>query len=168
MRVARSVTIAAAVAAIVCAASSGQAAAASICLAKTRTAVARDLHVKPAAVALSAGQGGNGMPQCRFKAGRVAVTVNVDSAPQADWRLMRTVDEATQIFGPKPKGWHAPIGLSGLGPYASWFINLDALMADNRIRTELLTATVVWKHAKRAAMIRLARAAILPYFRRPA
>ena len=117
------------------------------------------------------------MPQCSYHLGsprkggprtHVVVTVNVDSAPQAAWRLMRTVVEASQLFGPPAPGWHAPIGLLGLGPYASWFINLHALMAVNHTRTELLTATVSWKRAERAEMIALARVVILAYIHAPA
>jgi len=136
----------------------------SVCLQQTRTAIAKDLAIKAGAVSTTAiAQASNGMPQCTFKAGRVSVIVNVDNGPQPVWRLMRKVVEATQIFGPPPPGWKAPIGLFGLGPEASWFPNLDAMMANNDARTELLTVTVSWKHAKQAAMRKLARAALIPY-----
>ena len=133
-----------------------------VCLASGRRAFAKSLGTSSASVSIRASQGSNGMPQCSYgvssprKGGprtRVVVTVNVDSAPQAAWRLMRTVVEASQLFGPPVPGWHAPIGLLGLGPYASWFIDLHALMAVNHTRTELLTATVSWKRAERAEMI---------------
>lgn len=147
----------------------------SACLRGVGARIARTLGVRPAAVTARLGEGGNGMPQCRFRVRRaraggprdaVAVTVNVDSAPQAGWRLMRTVVEAQQLWGGvTPAGKKQPIGISGLGPYASWFPELDALMANNRDRRELLTATVVWRHARQAEMIRVARAAIMPYRR---
>jgi hypothetical protein len=60
------------------------------------------------------------MPQCAFRAratGRtVVVTVNVDNGPQPYFRLLRTVNEAAQIFGVPPPGFQPPQGLSGLGP----------------------------------------------------
>ena len=117
------------------------------------------------------------MPQCSYRVSRphkggpharARVTVNVDSAPQAAWRLMRTVVEASQLFGPPVPGWHAPIGLLGLGPYASWFINLHTLMAVNHTRTELLMATISWKRATRVEMIALARSVIVAYIHAPA
>lgn len=136
----------------------------SVCLEQAQSAIAKDLGTKTRGVTNTAAhEASNGMPQCVYRTRRVSVTVNVDNGPQAGWRLMRKVVEATQIFGPPPPGWQAPIGLYGLGAYASWFPNLDALMANNHNRTELLTVTIVWPHAKRAAMIKLARAAIVPY-----
>ena len=148
-----------------------------VCLASGRRAFARSLGASSASVSIQVSQGSNGMPQCSYgvsrprKGGprtRAVVTVNVDSGPQADWRLMRKVVEAGQLFGPPAPGWHAPIGLLGLGPYASWFINLHALMAVNHTRTELLTATVSWKRAERAEMIALARSVIVAYIHAPA
>lgn len=148
-----------------------------VCLATGRRALARSLGVSSARIRIRLWLGGNDMPQCSFVVARahrggphdrVRVTVNVDSAPQAAWRLMRTVVEASQLFGPAPPGWHAPIGLMGLGPYASWFIKLHSLMAVNHTRTQLLTATVSWRRATRAEMIRLARSVIVAYIHAPA
>lgn len=158
-----------------CACAGGPALAATpraVCLASARRAIALGLGVKTASVAERASQGGNGMPQCGYSIARahrggphshVLLVANVDNGPQAQWRLMRKVSEATQLFGPPPPGWHAPVGLSGLGPYASWFINLDTLMAINHAHTELLSVSVSWRHAKRAEMVKLARAAVVPY-----
>lgn len=134
-----------------------------VCLARARAAIAGDLGVRAGSVTTALSMGTNGMPQCTYRAPHASVTVNVDSGAQAAWRLMRTVVEASQIFGPMPRGWHPPIGLLGLGPYASWFPELDALMATNG--KDLLDASVTWRHAKRAEMIRLSRAAITPYVR---
>jgi hypothetical protein len=124
-------------------------------------------------VRIGTAQGTNGMPECAYLVThprarslphtRAHVIVNLDSGPQAAWRLMRTVVEATQLFGPAPPGWHAPVGLYGLGQYASWFIDLHSLMCVNHTRTELLTVTVTWKHAHRSTLIRLARATVVPY-----
>lgn len=153
----------------------GRGATTSACLPRAGAGIAAALGVRRAAVTARLGEGGNGMPQCEFRVRRaraggpreaVTVTVNVDSAPQAGWRLMRTVVEAQQLWGGvTPAGKKQPIGISGLGPYASWFPELDALMANNRDRRELLTASVVWHHARQAQMVRVARAAIIPYRR---
>jgi hypothetical protein len=107
------------------------------------------------------------MPQCTFAAHshgrRLAVTVNVDNGPQVVFRLERTVVEASQIFGVPPPDWKPPVGLSGLGPYASWFPELSALMATNRV--DLVTVTVAWPRASERAMIALARTVIAPFVR---
>ena len=91
--------------------------------------------------------------------------VNVDDGPSAYFRLLRTVDEATQIFGPPPPGFHAPEGLSGLGPFASWFPSLHQLMATNRV--DLLTVAVTWPGASRDSEVAVARAAAVPYLAHP-
>jgi len=141
----------------------------AVCKLKAQQAIARDLGIKPGAIAYVRSVANNGMPQCAFRThagGRtVVVTVNVDNGPQPYFRMLRTVDEATQIFGVPPPGFHAPEGLSGLGPFASWFPNADQLMATNyRV---LLTVTVDWPGAGRDADVRLARAAAVPYLPRP-
>jgi hypothetical protein len=114
----------------------------------------------------------NGMSQCNFVVarahaggprGKVVVTVNVDNGPQPHWRLMRKVVEATQIFGPTPKGWRAPSGVHGLGAYASWFWNLNQLMAINVGHNYLLTVGVIWHHATEAELRSLAFKAILVF-----
>jgi hypothetical protein len=149
-----------------------------VCLTKARRAIARSLGVGVKRVSVAIGEGNNGMPQCTYVIRRaraesiphthVHLVVNVDSAPQASWRLMRTVVEAGQLFGPAPPGWHAPLGLYGLGQYASWFIKLRSLMCVNHTRTQLLTVTVSWKHADRGQMIKLARETVEPYIHAPA
>jgi len=141
----------------------------AVCKLKAQRAIARDLGIQSGAVTYARSVGGNAMPQCAFRArtnGRtVVVNVNADSGPQAYDRLSRTVSEAAQIFGVPPPGFHAPQGVSGLGPLASWFPNSDQLMATNdRL---LLTVTVTWPAHGRDAQVRLARAAILPYLVRP-
>lgn len=141
----------------------------AVCKLKAQQAIARDLGIAPGAVAYARSVGGNGMPQCAFRAratGRtVVVTVNVDNGPQPYFRLLRTVNEAAQIFGVPPPGFQPPQGLSGLGPFASWFPNNDQLMATNdRL---LLTVTVTWPGRGRDAQVGLARAAIVPYLVRP-
>lgn len=144
-----------------CSAAPAGATARQVCLARARAAIAQDLGVHTSAVTTKLGEGGNQMPQCTYRARGVSVTVNVDNGPQAAWRLMRTVVEASQLFGPPAPGWRAPIGERGLGPYASWFPELNALMATNG--TDLIDASVLWRHAKQKAMVAVARAAITPY-----
>ena len=91
----------------------------AICLLKAQQAVASDLGVSSAAIHFRRSVGSNGMPQCAFSvraAGRRAVViVNVDNGPSAYFRLLRTVDEATQVFGPPPPGFHPPQTVAGLG-----------------------------------------------------
>jgi hypothetical protein len=145
-----------------------------VCVAAGRRTIARALKVRAATIHEHLFTGSNGMPQCNFVVararrggppGKVVVTVNVDNGPQPVWRLMRKVVEAGQIFGPIPKGWKPPVGISGLGAYASWFPNLHQLMANNVTRKYLLTVGVIWRHATRAEMIAFVRRVITTYRR---
>ncbi|MDE3130178.1 MAG: hypothetical protein KGL16_03420 [Acidobacteriota bacterium] len=145
-----------------------------VCLKAARADIARRLRVRSALVRRRQRAGSNGMPQCNYLVehargvrphARVVVVVNVDNGPQPLWRLMRKVVEAGQIFGPTPPGWRPPLGVEGLGPYASWFFNLDQLMADTANYRYLLTVSIVWPRARHAEMIGLARVAIAPYRR---
>ena len=144
----------------------------NVCMLRAKIAVADYLGVRPGAVKTSLALGGNGEPQCVYvahpKPGHgpltmATVSVNVDNAAQATWRLMRTVVEASQIFGVPPPDWKPPIGEQHLGPYASWFPELTALMATNGV--DLLDASVTWRNASQAQRVALARAAITPYQR---
>jgi hypothetical protein len=141
----------------------------AVCRLKAQQAVARDLGIGAGAIAYARSVGSNGMPQCAFTARaaghRVLVMVNVDNGPQAYFRLLRTVDEATQVFGPPPPGFKPPQGLSGLGPFASWFPTRNQLMATND--ADLMTVTVTWPGARRNAEVGVARAAVVPYLVRP-
>jgi hypothetical protein len=145
----------------------------SVCLKTARAVIARTLGVKVSAVNKRQRVGSNGMPQCNYLVHRAhtssgphtraVVVVNVDNGAQAAWRLMRKVVEADQIFGVPPPGWKPPIGLNGLGPYASWFPTLDQLMVNNVTRRYIFTVSIIWYRAKRAAMINLASTAVVPY-----
>lgn len=141
----------------------------AVCKLKAQQAIAQGLGVRLGGVGYAKSSGNNGMPQCAFKtrtANRaVVITVNVDSGPQAYFRLLRTVAEAGQIFGRPPPDFHPPQGLSGLGPYASWFPNNDQLMATNY--KDLLTVTVTWPGAGRNEEVKIARSAVKPYLVRP-
>ena len=140
------------------------------CFRSTSTsALARAAHVGRASVSLARSVGRNGMPQCTFALANKrapSVTVNVDNGPQAFFRLARTVEEAAQIFGPPPPGWHAPIGLHGLGPYASWFPELGSLMAISTNKVDLVTVHVTWPQVPRGKRISLASQIVLPFARR--
>jgi hypothetical protein len=140
-----------------------------VCELKAQRAIAADLGLSSGDIGYARSVGTNGMPQCTFTAhtrGRkVVVLVNVDNGPQPYFRLLRTVDEASQLFGPPPPGFHAPVGLSGLGPFASWFVNNHQLMATNKV--VLVTVTVTWSGAARETEIKVARAAVTPYLANP-
>lgn len=141
----------------------------AVCKPKAQAGVAKYLGIKLGAVSHARSVASNGMPQCAFSAHaqghKVAVTVNVDDGAQAYFRLMRTVTEASQVFGPPPPGFHPPQAVSGLGPGASWFPNNHQLMATNDV--DLLTVTVVWRGASRKTEVAIAKAAIQPYMAKP-
>ncbi len=141
----------------------------AVCELKAQKAIARDLAIGVNAVDYRRSVGSNGMPQCQFTAvaagHKVHVLVNDDNGPQPYFRLLRTVDEASQIFGPKPRGFQPPQGVSGLGPFASWFPTRDQLMATNKV--DLVTVTVTWAGAKRDAEVAVAHAAIASYLAHP-
>ncbi len=140
-----------------------------VCKLKAQQALARKLGISSSAIHYARSVGGNGMPQCAFTARanghRVLVMVNDDDGPQAYFRLLRTVDEATQLFGPAPPGFRPPQGLSGLGPFASWFPDRHQLMATNNV--DLLTVTVTWPGAGRNSEVGVARSAVVPYLAHP-
>ena len=151
-------------------ASGADAASDAVCHPATSVAaVAAAAHIEPADIRITTSLGNNGMPQCTFAprdhAGDPSVKINIDSGPQARYRLDRAVTEASQIFGVPPPGWHPPIGLNGLGPDASWFPELGALMALSGSGIDLLTVDVSWPRAPRKAKIALARRIIVPFRR---
>jgi hypothetical protein len=146
----------------------------SVCVKVSRAAIAQHLHVSVGEVRMRQRVGSNGMPQCNYLVQRArvvrpltraVVVVNVDNGPQTAWRLMRKVVEAGQIFGVPPPGWKPPLGLNGLGPYASWFPTLDQLMVNNVNLRYIFTVSIIWWRAKASEMISLARAAVVPYRR---
>jgi hypothetical protein len=146
----------------------------TVCIAAERRTIAAALKVRAAAIQERQFISTNGMPQCNYVVARahsggprekVVVTVNVDNGPQPHWRLMRKVVEASQLFGPAPKGWRAPSAVHGLGPYASWFWNLNQLMALNVGHEYILTVGVIWHHATEADLRGLAFKGILVYRR---
>jgi hypothetical protein len=144
----------------------------SVCPAAVRRVIARRLGVRATSISDHQFLATNGMPQCNYliahahrggPPGKVVVTANVDNGPQAHFRLMRKVVEATQIFGPVPKGFRPPIGIHGLGANASWFPALDQLMATNIKGRYLLTVGVIWHRTTQAQKIAITRAVTLIY-----
>ncbi len=143
-----------------------------VCLTSVRRLLARRLGVRAAGISEHQFLASNGMPQCNYviarahrggPRGKVVLTVNVDNGPQPHWRLMRKVVEASQLFGPAPKGWKAPTAVRGLGPYASWFWNLDQLMALNVGHEYILTVGVIWRHTTHIEKLGITRAVIVVY-----
>jgi hypothetical protein len=102
------------------------------------------------------------MPQCAFGVrGRpVSVTANVDSSPQAYFRLERTAVEATQMLFPGQVA-PPPQQISGLGLDADWFPGTSRLMTTDGKR--LVTVTVSWADTASARQLALAEAVARPY-----
>ncbi len=168
------VTVGGAGRSLAAAASGSSARAPRVCLAAERRTLAARLGVRPGSIVEHQGDASNGMPQCAYVIGRarrggpsrrVVVTANVDDGPQAGWRLMRTVVEASQIFGPVPKGFRPPVGIPGLGPYASWFPSRNQLMANDTRRRYLITVGIRWPRATQRQKRALAARAMAPYRR---
>ena len=145
-----------------------------VCVPVARRTIADALEVRAASIHEHLFMASNGMPQCNFVVARahrggprskVVVTVNVDNGPQAAWRLMRKLVEASQTFGPVPKGWKPPVLESRLGANAAWYPNLNQMMANNVNRSYLLTVGAIWHHATRAELIALERRTITTYRR---
>jgi hypothetical protein len=143
----------------------GQAKRASVCLPGARAAMARFLAVSPRTIAGRASVASNGMPQCGLTvqtngASRVSVVANVDSAPQAFFRLERTAVEAAQNFT-SPRVVAPPQRITGLGLDADWFPSGQQLMTSDGDR--LITVTVGWRGASASRKRELAEVVARPY-----
>ncbi|HEY1594768.1 MAG TPA: hypothetical protein VGF74_05200 [Thermoleophilaceae bacterium] len=142
-----------------------QAKAPSVCRPAAQAKIASFLGHAPAAVTTKQGTGNNGMPQCTFGAGKVALTANVDTAPQAYFRLERTVVEETQQFSTTREV--APAQHIGhLGLDADWFPGEQQLMTTDG--KQFLTVTVRWAKAKTARRRALATAVARSYLAKSA
>jgi hypothetical protein len=137
-----------------------QAKAPSVCLPAARAKVASFLGHPPAAIVTKQGTGNNGMPQCSFRAGRVDLTANVDTAPQAYFRLERTVVEETQQFSTTREVAPAQ-RIAKLGLDADWFPAEQQLMTTDG--KQLLTVTVKWPDSTHARQRALAKAVARAY-----
>jgi hypothetical protein len=143
-----------------------------VCLASVRRVIAAHVGVSAASIRHRQFIATNGMPQCNYviaharrggPRGKLVLTANVDNGPQAHWRLMRKVVEATQIFGPTPKGFRPPVQVRGLGPNGSWFPALDQMMANNLGGKYIITVGVIWHHSTQAEKVAITRAITLIY-----
>jgi hypothetical protein len=140
-----------------------------ICTSTALDAMARLLKVRPATIATATSTGNNGMPQCTYSVHlahgkHVNVTANADSSPSPYAVLERTIEEASQIFGPTRLS-PAPVSIPRLGLDAAWFPAEDWLKTTDGVR--LITATVDWNGAKQRQQIALATAIARPYLRKP-
>jgi hypothetical protein len=143
----------------------GQAKQATACTAGAKAAMARFLAVSPRAVAWKATIANNGMPQCALSAelsgaSRVLVVANIDSAPQAFFRLERTAVEAAQNFT-SPRVVSPPQQVGGLGLDADWFPSSQQLMTSDGNR--LISVSVSWRDAPAARKRGVAEAVARPY-----
>jgi hypothetical protein len=136
----------------------------TVCKPQSRATIARVLAVPSSSVAARAGTGNNGMPQCSFSVTvpgprRIRVTANIDNAPQAAFRLMRTVVEATQVWSTAKLA--PPQNISGLGIGADWFPAEQQLLTSDGVR--LITVTISWRHASTRTKTALAESVARTY-----
>jgi hypothetical protein len=146
----------------------GQATHASICTPRARAAMARSLAVSPRSIAGRASIANSGMPQCAMSVqqhgvGPVLVVANIDSAPQAFFRLERTAVEAAQNFT-SPRVVPPPQQITGLGLDADWFPSSQAVMTSDGDR--LITVSVSWRDASTAMKRGLSEAVARAYLGR--
>jgi hypothetical protein len=135
-----------------------------VCKPQSRAAIAAALAIPPASVTGRDGTGNNGMPQCSFSvrvapASTVGVTANVDNAPQAAFRLERTIVEATQVWSAAKLA--APQNISGLGIGASWFPSEQQLLTSDGV--DLITVSVKWPRTAARKKTALAEAVARTY-----
>ena len=132
-----------------------------VCRPAAQAVIASRLGHAQAAVTGKQGTGNNGMPQCTFRAaGKVAITANVDTAPQAYFRLERTVVEETQQFATKREVAPAQ-HVGGLGLDADWFPPVKQLMTTDG--KQFLTITVRWPKSSVARQRALAASVARTY-----
>jgi hypothetical protein len=146
----------------------GQAQRASICSPRARAAMAHLLAVSPRGVAGRGSIANNGMPQCALSVRRpgasaVLVVANIDSAPQAFFRLERTAVEAAQNFT-SPRVVPPPQQITGLGLDADWFPSSQQVMTSDGDR--LIAVSVSWQDASAAMKRGLAEAVARTYLGR--
>jgi hypothetical protein len=108
--------------------------------------VGRFLAITPSGIAAAASTGNNSMPQCSYTAHlaggkRVVAVANIDTAPQAYFRLERAAVEEGQAFtsGKPPP---PPQSVRHLGMDAFWFPVQTELMTTDGVR--LITVSVEW------------------------
>ena len=110
-----------------------------------------------------AGTSSEASPQCVYSAGRLTVTVIVDTGAQPYFRLERAIVEDSQQFGTvriEPAPEHVP----GLGLDASWFPGEQHLMTTDGRR--LLTVQVSGRGTSQSQRRTLATAVAALYLHR--
>ena len=117
---------------------------ASVCPSAARVAAAGFLMVSPATVSAVAKTSTQATPECDLRAALpsgavVRVSVTIDSAPQAYFRLERAAVEAEQVFG-TVRLEPAPVNVTGLGLDAYWFPGERHVVTTDGVR--LITAQV--------------------------
>jgi hypothetical protein len=130
--------------------------------------MARFLAVSPRSIVGKASIANNDMPQCAFRTELrggtpVLVVANIDSAPQAFFRLERTAVEAAQNFT-SPRVVPPPQRIAGLGLDADWFPSSQQLMTSDGNR--LISVAVTWRGASVARKQGVAEAVARPYLGR--
>jgi hypothetical protein len=115
-----------------------------VCAPAARAEIARVAGVAGARVALRRGESSQATPECRFRAGAVRVTVDVDGFPQPYFRLERTAIEDEQQFG-TVRLEAAPQAITGVGIEAYWFPTEQKVMVTEGRR--LITVLVAWPGA---------------------
>jgi len=144
-------------------------AAASPCTAAAQAAAARRLGVPASAIARSTFVASSGAPSCRYTARipdgtTVTVTANIDTAPQAYYRLEREVIEDGQMFSTERES-PVPQNVSGLGLTADWFpLEMKLETTDG---TRLITIEVAWPGRSVQAREATAEAVAAAYLARP-
>jgi hypothetical protein len=117
----------------------------SPCTPTEAAAVARRLGVPVATLSHSTYTANSGAPSCRYAArvagAPVAVSISVDTAPQAYYRLERQVVEEGQQFGAQANA-PVPQDVAHLGLDADWFPAEQDLMTTDGAR--LITVAVTW------------------------
>jgi hypothetical protein len=116
----------------------------SVCRDGASRVIARTVGASPKT---SASIASNSMPQCDFRTPAVRVSVNVDTAPQAYFRLERTAVEASQQFT-AVRTTPPPEDITGIGLDADWFPDRDQFMTTDGRR--LITVAVRWPAASMA------------------
>jgi hypothetical protein len=146
------------------AAASAKQAAPPVCRPAARSSIANAVAVAPTSVSAVAGVGNNGQPECRFAfvapPHHVRVVANLDGAPQAYFRLERTIIETAQLFRAE-RTFPAPEQVHGLGLDASWFPTTLSLMTTDG--HTLITVGVHWPGVKQRRMQTLAAAVAKQY-----
>ena len=138
------------------------------CQQAARQAIARAVSVAPADVSELRSKGGNGYPQCSFRArlqsgARFHALVNVDTGPSPYFVVERTAEEDAQ--GSITANYPPAISINGVGLAADWFPQYPYLLTTDGFR--MLAVTVVWPHHTQRSERALAIAIVTPYLHTP-